>query len=293
VERDHLDYFGDFESLRDAFRQFVARVHPGGTAVLSADDPVATALPMEVARRVTYGLAEDAAWRVLDWTPIGRLRSRFALRDPAGRVHDLEINLTGRHNAVNAAAVVAVCSALGLSMDQIADGLRFFIGTKRRFEVLGEVGDIVVADDYAHHPTALRVTLEAAQAHFGSPIWAIFQPHTVHRTLSLWEDFQQCFGAAAHVILVPTYRPPGREAEEDDPTVARLASDMDHPDARWMPAEEVARTVVDTASPGDLVLVLGAGDVWTIGPRIVKGLKVRFAQAEPGPQLSSSGRSER
>jgi len=280
VQPDHLDYFGDFASLKGAFEEFLARVRPGGTAVISADDPVARDLPVGHARRVTYGSAFDADWRLLGWEPAGRLQGYFTLRDPEGHVDDLEIHLTGRHNAMNAAAVVAVCSTLGLSMDEIAAGLSTFQGTRRRFEVVGEVGGITVVDDYAHHPTAIGVTLAAARAHFGCPLWAIFQPHTVHRTLSLWNDFLRCFQSADHVILVPTYRPPGREAQDEDPTVADLAREMQHPDARWLPAEEVPRVIVASAQRGDLVLILGAGDVWTVGPQIIAGLEARLEATE-------------
>src|SRR5205823_391523 len=154
----------------------------------------------------------------------------------SGELHSLNLPLVGRHNALNACAVVALSVHLGLGVDAIRPGVESFQGTRRRFERVGEIAGVTVCDDYAHHPTAIRVTLEAARAHYRSPIWAIFQPHTVHRTLSLWSDFLQCFSRADHVILVPTYRPAGRETDEADPTITALAAEMDHPDARAMPA---------------------------------------------------------
>jgi UDP-N-acetylmuramate--alanine ligase len=184
------------------------------------------------------------------------------------------VNLLGKHNALNACAVVAVSSCLGLSIDEIEAGLEVFLGTKRRFEIVGTAGDVTVVDDYAHHPTAVRVTLEAARAHYRGEIWAVFQPHTAHRTTSLMNEFKGCFAAADHVVVTPTYRPAGREVEGDDPTVATLVHEMDHADRRLLSIDQAIRAVGDSAKPGDLVLVMGAGDIWTAAPRILERLQV-------------------
>jgi UDP-N-acetylmuramate--alanine ligase len=177
--------------------------------------------------------------------------------------------LIGQHNAENATAVVAVADLLGLPWDRVAEAMAAFRGTRRRFEVIGEVAGITVADDYAHHPTALRVTLAAARAHFRSPIWAVFQPHTAHRTMSLLDEFATAFADADHVIIAPTYRPAGREVDEDDPTVGALVEKMGHPDGRVMRAEDAVTRIGHEARPGDLVLVMGAGDIWTIERQIL------------------------
>jgi len=279
VEPDHLDYFGDFEKVVAAFQGFVNQVRPAGAVVVCADDSVARQIDSGPARRITYGEADDADWRLLDWAPVDRTRSRFSVRGPDGAIHGFIVSLLGRHNAANACAVVALCSHLGLGVEDTQMGIEAFAGTRRRFERIGEVAGITICDDYAHHPTAIRVTLEAARAHYRSPIWAIFQPHTAHRTLSLWDDFRRCFSEADHVLLVPTYRPTGREAEEDDPTISALASAMDHPDAHALPAPAAADIVAEGAQPGDVVLVMGAGDVWTIEPRIFTGLRARYPDA--------------
>lgn len=279
VEPDHLDYFGDFDAVVAAFQAFVQRIRRGGVAIICADDPVTRALDCGAASRVTYGYAADADWRVLHWEPVDRTQSRFSVRGPDRTVHEMTASLIGKHNATNAAAVVAVGSQLGLTHDRIQQGIEAFRGTRRRFERVGEVAGISVCDDYAHHPTAIRVMLEAARAHYESPIWSIFQPHTAHRTLSLWQEFRHCFIDADHVLLVPTYRPAGREAEEEDPTISALVAEMGHPDAHALPATAAANLVVERAVSGDLVLVMGAGDVWTIEPRILAGLRARHPEA--------------
>lgn len=275
VEADHLDYFGDFRQVVDAFQAFVAQVRPGGATVVCADDSIARGLKTEKARRVTYGWSSDADYQVVQWEALTRGRSEVAVRWPDGRGSAFELGLLGPHNAANAAATIAVCAHLGVDRESIIAGLQAFRGTRRRFEVVGAVAGITLVDDYAHHPTAIRVTLAAARAHFSSPIRVIFQPHTVHRTISLFDDFAGCFSEADQVILVPTYRPPGREANEDDPTIARLAAAMDHPDARWMPAAQAAEAVAAAAQPGDLLLVMGAGDVCEIEPQILGRLRER------------------
>lgn len=283
VEPDHLDYFGDFRQVVDAFQSFVAQVRPGGALVVCTDDPVASGLQSERAGRVTYGWSSDADYQVVGWEALSRGRSKVAVRWPGGRGSAFELALIGRHNAANAAAAIAVCARLGVAQEAIVAGLEGFRGTRRRFEVVGEVAGITVVDDYAHHPTAIRATLAAARAHFSSPMRVIFQPHTAHRTISLFDEFAGCFSEADQVILVPTYRPPGREANEDDPTIARLAGAMEHPDARWMPAVEAGEAVAAAAQPGDLLLVMGAGDVWEIEPRILRRLRERHAVGKPSP----------
>jgi len=176
---------------------------------------------------------------------------------------------------MNAAAVVAVCAHLGVPMDQIARGLSAFQGTRRRFETLGVASEVTVVDDYAHHPTAVRVTLEAAREHYAGGIWAIFQPHTAHRTASLMNEFRTCFASADHVVVTPTYRPAGREQEGEDGTIDDLVNGMRHPDARRLSPALATSYVAEAARPGDLVLVMGAGDIGGIGGNLLALLSRR------------------
>jgi UDP-N-acetylmuramate--alanine ligase len=277
VEPDHLDFFGEFDQVIEAFQRFVGRIRPSGALVVCADDPVAAGLDCHSVTRLSYGWSASADWRLLRWAPRGRTGAGFALRTPQGQVWELSVPLLGRHNASNAAGVVAAAAHVGLGQGTIAAGLARFRGTNRRFQVLAEVDGIVVVDDYAHHPTAIRVTLEAARIHYACQVWAIFQPHTAHRTQSLFAEFATCFAPADHVILVPTYRPTGREAEADDPTVRALVAAMQHPDARYATAEEAADMVIAEAQSGDLVMVLGAGDINAVEPRLIAGLRSRGA----------------
>ena len=282
VEPDHLDYFGSFEHVIGAFQDFVGRIRTGGALVVSADDRVADELSHSGVTRITYGHAASADWRVEQWAPSGRTRSAVVLRAPDGSRRSVELGLLGQHNAENAAAVAAVCDHLGVAWDQVAAGLARFRGTRRRFEIVGTTAGVTIVDDYAHHPTAIRVTLAAARAHYEAPIWVIFQPHTAHRTTSLFDEFAGAFADADHVMIAPTYRPAGREADEDDPTIRALVDAMRHPDAIMSTPAEATRRVVAEAAPGDLVLVMGAGDIWAIEADIVEGLAARAGATRSG-----------
>jgi UDP-N-acetylmuramate--alanine ligase len=279
VEPDHLDYFGGFAPIVEAFQTFARQIRPGGALIVKADDPVAAGLDPVGANRISYGWTSGADWRVVGWQPSGRGGSDVAVGTPGGEVWEFRVPLLGRHNASNATGTIAAAARLGLDRLEIARGLERFQGTSRRFEIIADVAGITIVDDYAHHPTAIRVTLEAARLHYGCPIWVIFQPHTAHRTESLFADFATCFAAADHVLLAPTYRPAGREEESDDPTVRRLAATMQHPDVRYTTADEAAQIVTEAAREGDLIIVMGAGDINAIEPTLVSALQARRLSA--------------
>jgi UDP-N-acetylmuramate--alanine ligase len=263
LEPDHLDYFGTFDAVIQAFHQFLDQVRPGGLVILCADDPGASSLRARV-ERTSYGFSQDADWQILEWHAASKSTSRFTVRQPSGELHQYELQLRGRHNAQNAAAAVVVASHLGVEHEQIEAGLRAFRGTRRRFEVICESNGVTVVDDYAHHPTAIQVNLQAAREHYRGGIWVVFQPHTAHRTTSLMDQFATCFAAADHVVITPTYRPAGRETEGDDPSITELMARIEHPDTRLLPADDAAEYVGRHAQPGDLVLVMGAGDIWQV-----------------------------
>ena len=283
VEPDHLDYFGTFHRLVEAFEAFVTRIRPGGALIVSADDAHSRGLTAPQADRLTYGFAADADWRVLNWEPLDHSGSSFTLRAPDGNLTWVSTRMCGLHNAANAAAAIAAAHRLGVPAGTAGTALSEFKGTRRRFETVGTARGITIVDDYAHHPTAIRATLAAARAHYRSTIWAVFQPHTAHRTVSLFDDFLECFADADHVLIAPTYRPPGREpaqilpaqifVEADDPSVAALVRAMKHRDARKVTLHGAVDAIVDSAREGDLVLVMGAGDICTIEPAILSGLE--------------------
>ncbi|WP_030144924.1 UDP-N-acetylmuramate--L-alanine ligase [Spirillospora albida] len=276
VEADHLDNYGGFERVKENFALFVDRIEPGGTLVVGADDPVAMELAGRARARglavLTYGEAEGADLRVTGYTPRG-LGSRFTVEGSGG----VALGVPGRHNALNAAAVVAVARALGVDEARVREGLAGFGGAMRRLEAKGAAGGVEVFDSYAHHPTEVTADLEALRGYLdeqggGGRIVAVFQPHLYSRTRFFAAEFGAALGLAEIAVVLDVYG--AREDPEPGVTGALIADAV--PAAtltRYVPVrDEVPGAVADVARPGDIVVTLGAGDVTRLGPRILERL---------------------
>ncbi|WP_433377230.1 UDP-N-acetylmuramate--L-alanine ligase [Streptosporangium sp. CA-115845] len=278
VEPDHLDNYGDPRAVHDSFARFVERV--AGTMVVCADDPGSAALvPIARARGlkvITYGEAEDADLRVGGISPEG-LGITFTVHGHG----EVRLAVPGRHNALNAAAVIAVAEELGVSFGEIRDGLAAFTGAKRRFEAKGEAGGVAVFDSYAHHPTELAADLRAARdvvASFSGDgrVIAVFQPHLYSRTRFFADEFGIALGLADEAIVLDVYG--AREDPEPGVSGALVAGKVPLPAERvaYAPQRDgVPALVASLARPGDIVLTMGAGDVTELGPRIVAELAAR------------------
>ncbi len=275
VEPDHLDYFKDFEDIRQTFQAFVDKLPAEGRLVACADDQGAAALATQ-ADRQTYGFSTEADWRISDYRPAEGGGSRFTLHHD-GRSWEAESGLVGEHNARNAAAAVAVVDYLGVGLQSALASLRTFRGTRRRFETKGRPRGIWVVDDYGHHPTAVAATLQAARdALPRGAIWLVFQPHTTSRTAALLDEFSEAFGTADHVLILPIYRPSGRETSGQSVTSADLVKRIratGHADARLVETfDDALHEIKRGAVAGDLVLTMGAGDVTQLSDRLVERL---------------------
>ncbi|MFA1542216.1 UDP-N-acetylmuramate--L-alanine ligase [Actinomadura monticuli] len=276
VEADHLDNYGGFEMVKENFARFVDRVEPGGTLVAGADDPVAmelTALARARGLTVrTYGEAEGADLRVTGFTPRG-LGSRFEI-EGAGEV---VLGVPGRHNALNAAAVVAVAQALGMADAPVRAGLAAFGGAMRRLERKGAAGGAEVFDSYAHHPTELTADLDATRDYLGEKgeggrIVAVFQPHLYSRTRFFAAEFGAALGLADVAVVMDVYG--AREDPEPGVTGALVADAVPAgTETVYAPVrDEVPGIAASLARPGDVVITLGAGDVTQLGPLILERL---------------------
>jgi len=278
VEPDHLDNYGDPRAVHDSFARFVERVTT--TMVVCADDPGSAALiPIARARGlkvITYGETEDADLRVDGIVPEG-LGITFTIVGHG----EVRLAVPGRHNALNAASAIAVARELGVSFDEIRDGLAAFTGAKRRFEAKGEAGGVAVFDSYAHHPTELAADLRAARdvvASFSGDgrVIAVFQPHLYSRTRFFADDFGAALGLADEAIVLDVYG--AREDPEPGVSGALVAGKVPLPAERVAYAprrDSVPALVAERARPGDIVLTMGAGDVTELGPRIVAELAAR------------------
>jgi UDP-N-acetylmuramate--alanine ligase len=190
------------------------------------------------------------------------------------------MGLLGRHNVANVVAALAIVTHEGVPLAEAVGTLAAFQGTSRRFQYIGDAAGVTVVDDYAHHPTAVRVTLEAArEAHRhdrGGAIWVVFQPHTRHRTRALLDEFATAFGAADHAVITEIYEPVGREQEAVAISGADLAARIAGPPATFVPTlEEATDCLASRVQAGSLVITMGAGDVDRLGPMLLRALSAR------------------
>jgi len=270
VEPDHFDYFQNLAETREAFRQFAARVPPEGLLVVRADCRKAIEahrLPERCASAVrveTFSLTTPATWLAenLRPTPEGigfdvvyrrEVVSRFTLRVP------------GQHNVLNALAAIALCRGIGLEFAEIRAGLAEFHGVCRRFELLGTPNCITWIDDFAHHPTEVRATLEAARQRYGRRrLWCLFQPHQVSRLRTLLPEFAASFERADQVLIAPVYAAREIGGDETDSLARQLADEITRagrPARFCADLDRMAATIDDEARAGDVVISMGAGDI--------------------------------
>jgi UDP-N-acetylmuramate--alanine ligase len=270
IDPEHLDYYGSFERVRDAFRQFVENVPFYGFAVMCLDHPEVQALigRIEDRRIVTYGASPQADVRYTDLR-VERGRSAFTalIRDRVGgttrAIEGLSISMPGEHNAQNATGAIAVAASLGVPDAAIVAGLSAFGGVKRRFTHTGTWNGVEVFDDYAHHPVEIAAVLKAARSVAPGRVIAVMQPHRFTRLRDLFDQFCACFNDADTVIVAPVY--PAGEAPiagiDRDALVEALRL-RGHRDARALESpEKLAGMVAGIARPGDYVVCLGAGSI--------------------------------
>ena len=285
VEADHLDNYGTLAAIEAAFAAFAGRLTVGGFLLASADDPGARALTAKVPPGVsalTYGTATGADYRLTGIEARGMHTALAVTGGPgtvlagAGPVR-LEIAVPGLHNARNAAAAFAMTAELGVAVADVVAGLAAYRGARRRMELKGEADGVQVIDSYAHHPTELAADLAAAHDIAGGEpgrVIAIFQPHLFSRTRIFAAEFGAALGLADEVLVLDVYA--AREDPEPGVTGRLVADAVPGGRAMFLPdMATVPAAVAGLAKPGDLVLTMGAGDVTTLGPRIVAALRER------------------
>jgi UDP-N-acetylmuramate--alanine ligase len=270
VEADHLDIYADLTAVQQAFCQFARQVT--GTLVLCADDPFLAGGGLGDLTRpvVSYGLTAGE-WQARDIRLEGA-GSRSLVYRAGHLLGELRLALPGRHNIQNALGALAAVSLIGVGGEATLAALAHFRGTRRRQEVVGEAGGVLVIDDYGHHPTEIRATLSALRAAYSDRrLVCLFQPHTYSRTKLLLAEFATCFAAAEVVRVAEIY--PARERDEWGITAADLVRALDHPDARSVgEVEEAAVAVAAELRPGDLLVIMGAGDITRAGPLVLARL---------------------
>jgi UDP-N-acetylmuramate--alanine ligase len=278
IEHDHPDCFPTPEDFYQAFRDFVGKLPSDGTLIACVDDPQAAALlrtlPQPGPRRVPYGLTESALVRGCHLVAQPEAGIQFDLYLHNQFLAQVTLQVPGQHNVLNALAALSVAHILGLSLPAAAQTLGEFRGVGRRFELRGEVNGVLVIDDYAHNPAKIRAALAAARARYPHrTLWAVWQPHTYSRTQTLAAAFTTAFGDADHVLVTGVYA--ARETAPDGFSLQPLLDAIPHPDVHHFPTlEEVTAYLQAHLRPGDVLLVMSAGDADQISQTLLEQANV-------------------
>ena len=281
VEFDHPDCFPNLGHVRLAFGEFVDNIVSGGLLVACGDDEIAHAVAASHHARggrvVLYGAAPGAelAWRAADVHSNRHGGVSFTVEHEGQALGEIELQIPGEFNAVNALACLAVFAELGIDWQDSVRALARFEGTARRFEVLGEVSQVTVIDDYAHHPTQIRGVLQAARGRYGARrLVAVWEPHTFSRVRSLYSEFMAAFGDADQVVVLPIYA--AREIDDGTMTSRDLAREVQHPSVWGAETLGAAVTYLSESSrPGDVVMMMGAGDEYLVGQQLLEEMRRR------------------
>jgi UDP-N-acetylmuramate--alanine ligase len=282
VDREHMDCYRDMEDVEQAFVDFMNRVPFYGAVIACQDDErLRNLLPRLERRVITYGTSEASAFRarILDEGcsyEDGRPRSRFEVLNRGKKIGEFDLHVPGHHNVLNATAAVAAGVGLDIPAEKISEALSQFRGVDRRFQLKGKVDGVSVVDDYGHHPTEIRATLAAAQQCGFKKIHVIFQPHRYTRTRDMIDEFATSFKHADTLQLLDIYA----ASEEPLPgiTAEGLAKRISSAGTKAEYVSSFADAAIYAAShadSGDLVLTLGAGSVYQIGPMVLAELEKR------------------
>jgi UDP-N-acetylmuramate--alanine ligase len=275
IDLEHLDFYPDLEAIKDGFVEYAGRVPFYGSVILCADDEnVRSILPRIRKRKVTYGLWEpaDLTGIILERTETG---ARFSVVHQEKPLGEMRINMPGDHYVQNALAAVAAGMELDVPFESIKRGIESFEGVGRRFEIKGTVKGVTVIDDYGHHPTEIAATIRAARRNLKKRVFVLFQPHRYTRTQALADQFGRCFDEAEAVFVAEIYPAgeapiPGVSSDLIVAAINRLGHVEAAPAASF---DDAVAAVAARAGAGDVVLTLGAGDIYKAGERLLARLE--------------------
>jgi len=273
IEFDHVDIFKDLDQIKDAFRKYVDLIRPEGVILVKyGDTNIQDVLGEAVCRIETYGYLDGADWRIGDYQFEGGYGS-FSLFYQGEKKGDFQLAMIGRHNVENAAAVAALCLGLGLTVKEINSAFKSFQGIKRRQEVVGVKKGVTVLDDFAHHPTAIRLTLEAVkEAYPGQRVWAVFEPRTATSRRKVFEqDFPDSFLGADRVVFAGLFAPEKIKEEDrlDPERVVGLIRQKGGNANFIAEVDDIVAFIAENAENGDVVLVMSSGGFGGIHQKIL------------------------
>ena len=282
IEHDHPDCFPTMQSYRDAFKQFLSQVKPGGLGLLCWDDPAAQLLIKEMKASglnvLSYGTSDSADYYA-KLIPTKGSMPTFDLvfshdQKESQKIGRVTLKIPGEHNVLNAAAVLAVVHYLGLSLPNAIEALNVFTGASRRFDVLGSTAGVTIIDDYGHHPTEISETLKAAKSAYpGQRIWAVWQPHTFTRTKTLEEDFIKALSLADRAIVLKIFAARENDAGYTAETIANAVPN--HKATYIEDFDQITKYLLKDLSNGDVAIFFSAGDATKISKAVLENLRDR------------------
>ena len=281
IDTDHMDCYDSEEDLLNAFAQYANAIPFYGAVVACVDEPLIKRILPDISRPViTYGFSGDAEFQA-ERRLYREVRSTFVVKHRGKELGEVEMMVPGAHNIKNALAVIALGTEMNIDFNTISNGLKQFSGVKRRFEIKGIFDDVMVVDDYAHHPTEVSATLRAIKNGWDRRLVAVFQPHLYSRTQDLYEDFARSFLISDVLLVTDVY--PAREepiAGVTGELITNMAKSMGHENVYWV--EDKKRLVAAMKAlvePGDLVITMGAGDIWRICDKYAAILEKEVVEA--------------
>ena len=272
IEEDHLDFFDGLDSIMDTFKKFAKKLPPQGTLIINGDIKNYQHITNELdCNIITFGFSKDLDYSASNITYNDQGLVSFDCIKNGTLLDNISLSVTGEHNAFNALASIAAANLLGLSLDTIKAGLEDFKGAERRFEYKGSLNGVHIIDDYAHHPTEVKVTLNAIKHYPHRELWCVFQPHTYTRTKALFDDFVEVLSSVDHLILTDIYAAREKNtigicSKDLEAKIAKKGTDVKH----FETFLEIENYLKENCLPGDLLITMGAGNVVNIGENLLK-----------------------
>ncbi len=273
IENDHLDYYGSFDRIKNAFKQFLEQVDPAGFALLYGGDYCIQGISKDLSGKIIfYGEDSQFDYYLDNWKAEG-MGSSFDVYHQHNYLGSITLSIPGKHNALNALAALATAIEMGYSFAAISSSLLNFRGAKRRFQVLGNIERSTVVDDYAHHPTEIRATISAARHLDYERVLVVFQPHRYSRTGLLAEQFGACFKEADLVIISDIYSAGEQPVEGVNGELIYQMARKAGSNVLYIPTvEKIEDFILQEFHDNDLLITMGAGDIWKLGVKLVEKL---------------------
>ena len=271
IDADHLDFFKDLDDIRHSFRLFAEKLPADGTLIINGDisnvEEITNNLPCEV---ITYGLEKDAQYTAANITFDETAHASFDCLHNGECIGRFSLAVPGLHNVSNALSAIALGVKTGMDLDTVRRGILHFGGTDRRFQYKGKVAGVTIIDDYAHHPTEIAATLKTAANYPHKTTWCVFQPHTYTRTKALMDEFADVLATAERVILADIYA--ARETDNLGVSSSDLCDKINERGGKayYFPTfDEIEAFLLENCINGDVLITMGAGDVYKIGESIL------------------------